>query len=230
MIRLKKRIILSRSKLNKAVNNEIGLDLLDHYFEKNGFMLLYPEQLSLRQLICYLRYAEVFAAESGTLPHNTLFCKDEMICYIVERQTAVNEIQANIDVIKDLNVTYIDAHYTIYPTSAGFGPYYLTFNRQFEKFTEDKGYLLPDARFTDKKGIRKELKRYMRLYKETYGYKWGFEQWQLMYMDAYYEAYEETCKDLDPWLMREKSLFNRDYLDKHFWKTMIHGFRVRRRG
>ena len=41
-------------------------------------------------------------------------------------------------------------------------------------------------------------------------------------MGAHIKVYEETCKDLNPWLLHEKIMFNTDYLDKHFWKTIVH--------
>ena len=56
------------------------------------------------------------------------------------------------------------------------------------------------------------------------GYQWGFEKWQLMYMDAYYEAYEDSCKVLGPYLVRDKALFWTDYFDPHIIKKAIKGF------
>ena len=88
---------------------------MDDYFEKNGFQLLYPERLSLIELIVYLQNAEVIAAESGTVAHNFLFAQESKKCIIIEWQAVVNEIQANIDIIKNQNITYIDGQLTVYP-------------------------------------------------------------------------------------------------------------------
>ena len=40
-----------------------------------------------------------------------------------------------------------------------------------------------------------------------------------MYMDAYYEAYEESLKRLNPYLSRNRFLFWTDIFDLHMWKA-----------
>lgn len=216
-----RKVFLSRSQLKKAHQNECGLDMLDNYFSENGYRILYPEKLSLSQLIWYLQKAEVCAAESGTLPHNFLFCQDGKTVEIVERQTAVNEIQANLDMVKNLDVTYIDAHFTIYPTLAGYGPYFIVYNKQLADFTEKKGYMPPDDKYRTESYLRNELRKFFREYRKAYGYQWGFEKWQLMYAEAYYEAYEDSCKTLGAYLNRTKPLFVHDYFKLHFIKLAI---------
>ena len=215
------KVFLSRSHFPKASCNEFGLDMLDNYFEKNGFKLLYPEALPLHEMIWYLRRSQVCAAESGTVPHNYLFCQDQKDCIIIERQATVNEIQANVDIIKSLKVSYIDGCYMVYPTSAGYGPYFMAYNELFSAFSKSRGYLPPDKQFLSEKYLRNNLRKYFRAYKKAYGYHWGFERWQLMYGDAYYEAYEDSCKVLGPYLSREKALFWTDYFDPHILKAAI---------
>lgn len=212
------RVFLSRSQCARA---DVGLDMLDHYFSKNCFKILFPEELSLHEMIWYLQDAETCAAESGTLPHNFLFCQDGKDCVIVERQTTVNEIQANVDIIKSLNVTYIDGHFLLYPTSAGFGPYFICYNSWFDHFTKERGYSAPEQQYLSDTYLRRNLRRFFSLYEKAYGYQWGFECWQLMYADAYYEAYEDTCKQLGPYLRREKALFLRDYFSIHYLKVTL---------
>ena len=216
-----RKVFLSRARLKKAIQNECGLDLLDHYFSKNGYSVLYPETLSLRELIQQLHGAEICAAESGTLPHNFLFCEDGKRVEIIERQTTVNEIQANLDQIREFELTYVDAHFTVYPTSAGWGPYFFAYNRQFERFTRDRGYLPPDDYYYSEKYYKRNLKKYLNEYKKAYGMQWGFEKWQLMYAEAYYEAYEDTCTYLGAYLSGEKPIFLRDYLTLRNIKRII---------
>lgn len=215
------RVFLSRSALPKAKLNEFGLDLLDNFFIRNGYKILYPEKLSLSELIYQMFYAKICAAESGTLPHNCLFCEDGKKIIIVERQTTINEIQANIDQIKDLDVIYIDGAYSLYPTLAGFGPYLFGYNRQLEQFTYVNGYLPPDKQFISPHYLHKRLKQYLKAYKNVYGYCWGIEQWQTMYINAYWEAYKETEEVFEPWLSGSKFLFWTDLFDLHIWKNVL---------
>lgn len=218
-IPLHDKIFLSRSRFKKAMDTECGLDMLDNYFTKNDFFILRPETCSLAEMIILLRNAKICAAESGTLPHNFLFCQDAKETIIIERQTTVNEMQVNVDQIRKLNVCYIDGHYTIAIPNAGFGMFFLAYNEQFQSFSKQYGYSGPDARFLSEKTLRTNLRKYFKAYKKSYGYQWGFEKWQLMYMNAYYEAYEDSLKRLNPYLSRNKFLFWTDIFDLHMWKA-----------
>lgn len=194
------RVFLSRSKLYKAKKTEPGLDMLDNYFSKNGFKILYPENLSLTDLVYYLQNANICAAESGTLPHNFLFAQQKKTCIIVERQAVINEIQLNIDVMKELSVTYIDSHYFIYPVFAGGGPFLLAYNHWLSDFSKSNDYLPPDDRYLSKFYIKKCLRQYMKSYVENYGYRWGLESWMTVYSDLLYEAYSDSLTQLGEYL------------------------------
>lgn len=100
-----KKVFLSRSKFAKP-NNELGLDMIDNYFESNGFKILYPEKLELDSLIAYLQNAEVIASMSGSSAHNLLFAKDNSKAIIIERNAIINNWQVLINQMKQLDVTY----------------------------------------------------------------------------------------------------------------------------
>jgi len=214
-------VFLSRSCFETAIKTECGLDMLDNYFSRNGYTILSPEKLRLCDQIWYLNNAEICAAESGTLPHNFLFCQDGKKVIVIERQTTVNETQTDIDQIKELNVTYIDGHFTIYPTKAGYGPYYLAYNDCFSAFTDKYHYIEPDNRYLKDAYHRKCLRKFFSYYKNQFGYQWGFEKWQLKYDYAYFEAYEDTLKTLGKWLSCGEPLYFVDCLKPHFLKIRI---------
>ena len=206
------KVYLSRSQFKKARLTENGLDMLDDYFSRNGFQILFPEKTSLSEVIVRLRSSRLCAAESGSLPHNFLFCKEGQHVVIIERHASINEMQLDVDVIMNLCVTYIDAHFTIYPTNAGFGPYYLAFNSKFRDFSNQMGYSEPDKSFLTASYYKKNLVRFLKTYSRVNGYGWGVEDWQIPYMDAYYESYQETYKTLGPWISGANPLFLSDYL------------------
>lgn len=215
------RVFLSRSQFAKARQAEAGLDLLDDYFERNGFEVLYPEKMSLTDMVCYLRNAQVCAMESGTLPHNMLFAQDGQKTLIVERQTTINEIQVDVDRIRNLQVTYIDGYYGIYPVRAGYGPYIMAYTQYFERFTVDHSYTEPDSYYRSQTYTRKSLDQYMRVYKNAYGYKWGIEGWQMKYADLFYEAYIDSTKDLEVYLNRTRPFCLGQITEAHFWKQLL---------
>lgn len=215
-----KKIFLSRNHFKKARDTEFGLDLLDNFFAKNGFDIIYPEETSLPKLITLVQEAEVCAASSGTAPHNFLFAQQGKKILIMERQATVNEIQIDLDVVKDFDVTYIDSHYSVYPVSAGGGPFFFAYTEWFGSFVRTNGYLEPDGRYIGDAYNEKNLRSFLKLYFDWYGYTSAMDAWMLMYADLYYEAHDEARKDLGEWLYRRKPLFAGDILSIRYLKAL----------
>lgn len=159
------RLFLSRSHFPKAQKTEVGLEMLDDYFERNNYQLLFPETMSLSELIVRLRNANECASESGTAAHNFLFCKDCQNVLIVERQTVVNDAQTSINVLRDLNAVYVDGHLTIYPVMPGEGPFFLYYTEHFALFSASRGYSSPDSWLLQDKYIAQCLRLYMDAYR-----------------------------------------------------------------
>lgn len=161
------KIFLSRSVFSKAQDTEIGLQYLDHFFEKNGYMLLYPERVRLRELICLLNRASCLASESGTVAHNMLFCSGSQDVFIIERQCLINEAQISIDCVRGLHSIYVDGNLMLYPVTLGGGPFFLYFTPEMRRMVEDRSMLLPDSRYLGDEYILECLKRYMAIYHDT---------------------------------------------------------------
>lgn len=215
------RIFLSRSQFPKAQRAEIGLDFLDSYFSSNGYTILYPEKLSLTALIRYLYSAEVCASASGTVPHNLLFAQTGKKAIIVERQTTINEIQANLDIVCALNITYIDGHYSIYPVSAGYGPYIFGYTNCFARFNADINYTPPEKDYFSDKRNKQVFRLYLKEYLRTYGYCCGMEEWQLMYADVHFEAYKDSLSVFGQYLNRTRTFKLSHYFDPFYVKQII---------
>lgn len=216
------KIYLSRSKFKKARNSESGIELLDHYFAKNGFELVYPETIQLDELICRIRKASLIGVESGTAQHNLLFSKDKQKTIVIERHPFVNEIQTQVNQMKRLQTNFIDAHYSFYPVAAGCGPFFLGYTEQLQRFTRDNDYIDPDLDFLSEKYIRNCLKKYLKAYKMSYHYQWGLEEWQLSSINLYHETYIEARKKMSVYLNGEKPVFYYDFLNVKFLKELIY--------
>lgn len=215
------KVFFSRSHFPKAQMYEAGLGLLDNYFAKNGYLVVYPEQLGLAEMISIIRRAKLCSSESGSTPHNMLFAEDGQKLIIIERQSVINNVQSDIDVVRKLDVTYVDGHYTIYPVPTGGGPFFLAYNSWFRMFSHDMGYCDPDEQFISEKYIRKCLNHYMKVYRKDFGELLGMEQWHLTYAGAIYEAYTDSCKVLRPFLSGEKPYRAVQYLQVHTIKKYL---------
>ncbi len=80
-----KKNYLSRSSFSKANECELGSDMLDNYFSRNGYMVLYPEKMKLAELICDFYNAEAIATTCGTISHNLLFAPPNSSVIILEK-------------------------------------------------------------------------------------------------------------------------------------------------
>lgn len=217
----KEKIFLTRSYLKKAQKVEFGLDMLDNYYIKNGYEVVAPENLTLSHLIYLIRNAKICASISGSLPHNMLFAKDNQKLIIVERNIINNEIQANINIIKQLYVTYIDANIAIYPVHIGRGPFIFSYSGLLEKYTKDNNYVPPEEKYCSNVYLNRCFKKYMKKYRDFYHYQWFMEEWEIPYTDYIREAYIDGFKYFEKYLKGDTAFKISQYFQIHYIKQFI---------
>ena len=218
-MKTKKKIFLSRSRFKKATDSEFGLDMLDDYFSRNGYELLYPEQFSIAELIYFIRTSEMCATVSGSLALNFLFAQNGQSVTVVERQSLPHYSQNIIDVMRDLRTTYIDGYYTIYPGTAGGGPFLFGYTKQFAHYSELYGNVPPQDVYLSDAYLGKCLRRFMKVYRSFYGYKWGIEDWAVsLFAEAVYESYADSCSELDVFFSEKKIFEPRQFFSIRFAK------------
>lgn len=224
------KIYFSRGHFQKAIGSEIGNDLLEHYFKSNGFSILYPEELTLEEMICYIRNADVCATPSGTLPHNYLFAQDNKKTIVVERMTLINEMQVDVDRIKDLDLTYIDGHWLIYPGVSGGGPFCYGYTKEFSKFTDDCSYQHPNRYFLSEKYKKHILRSFLKVHKAFFVYDWGMEKWATMYSEAIFESHEATVQAFSDYIKGNKPFILKHYFQIPYIKRMLKRLINQKRG
>ena len=181
------KVYFTRSGLQKNNYNEFGHQMLDHFFEKNGFKILRPEQLSLKEMIWYIRHAEICACPSGTPPHNMLFATNKQSLVICEKCPVVNEFQVDIDRMRDLEVVYIDSNISIFPVDVGAGPFIMCYNDIFESFADDYHYQRIEKIQKKPRDLSHILNAYLHCYGKTnYSYP---AEW---IVKGYYEEIKEA--------------------------------------
>ncbi len=188
------KVFFSRSKLPKARQMELGMDMLDDYFARNGFLIVHPQEISLSKLIYLINNSSVCATISGTLPHNMLFSNGKQELVIVERNVINNYIQCDINIIKGLRTTYIDGNLCFYPVELSYGPFIYYYNACFEHFSQDRQYLPPKRTFCSENYTRNIFREYMKRYEEEYYMQWYMPDWMIGYTDSLYEAYEDGVR------------------------------------
>lgn len=222
----REKIILSRSQFPKAKKNEIGLDQIEGIFIDNGFRPCNPERISLTELIRTMAQATEIATICGTPAHNLLFAPQGIQTVILEKYPNINNFQQGIDLLKKLDVTYIDASYMVGNVDPGLGPFIFGYTDGLRSWMKDHG--IEEKRSFP--GVAQTLRRFFRLSRRYYMYQWVFPEWLEPEIDLLREAYEDSLVLFGPWLDGRKRWNISDLLSPYRMAKRIIGFFGYRQG
>ena len=214
------KIYYSRSQFAKGKPFEFGFDMLDDFFARNGYTVLYPEKVPLSQMIFYIRNSKVVASLSGTLPHNMLFARNGQKVEIVERCTINDDNQVDVNRIRELHVVAIDANIPIYPIDF-VGPFIMGYTPELKQFAEDNGYCPPDEKYLTKKYQKQCFVKYMKAYKDLYRYNWFMVDWYAPFADYLIEAYRAGHEYFADYLDGKRPFLWHHYFELHYFKQFI---------
>lgn len=214
------KIYFSRSQLQKGKAFEFGFDALDDFYGKNGYTILFPEKVPLDRMIYYIRSAKVVASLSGSLPHNMLFARQGQTLEIAERLVLSVDNQVDVDRMRDLNVTHIDAHIPLYPVDF-VGPIIMGYTPEFQRFAEDNGYVPPDAKYLTRKHYKRCFVRYMKAYDDLYRCNWFQDGWYSEFYDSLYEGFQAGHAFFGDYLDGKRPFRWYHYFEPHYWKQFV---------
>ncbi len=100
-------------------------------FERNGFAILNPAELSFKEQIWYYNHCDIMVSTNGTLAHNIIWAKDGTGLLILERFPGGrnNEHQNYINLIKQAKVDYVP----IYDMYSDYGRSFCKFTPELQK-------------------------------------------------------------------------------------------------
>lgn len=214
------KLYFSRSMLAKAQPFEFGFDALDNYYAKNGYKVLYPERIPLSQLIHYMRNAKVITALQGSVCHNVLFAASGQHIEIVDRQVISDDNQVDINRMRQLQITYIDANIPIYTIDCA-GPYIMGYTDCMERFTKDMGYQPPDDKYLTKKYYKKCFVKYMASYQDLFRYNWFMLEWYAPFAESLYEGFQAGHAFFGEYLDGSRPFRWHHYFEFHYFKQFV---------
>lgn len=214
------KIYYSRSQFQKGIPFEFGFATLDDFFQRNGYTILFPEKVPLGRMIHYIRNAKVVATLSGSLPHNMLFgCQGQKV-EILERFVISDDNQTDVNRMRELDVTYIDANIPVFPTDF-VGPFIMGYTDCLQRFARDRGYAPPDSQYLTARHYKQCFRRYMDAYIDLYNYNWFMADWYGPFADSFYEGFQAGRVYFADYLDRKKPYRWHHYLTFHYWKQFI---------
>ncbi|MCL2331440.1 MAG: glycosyltransferase family 61 protein [Proteobacteria bacterium] len=134
-----KKIYLSRTHLDN--NPTLGEEGIEKIFKDNGYAVVHPQELPLRDMINAAANAAHIAGLEGTALHYSLFSRDGINLICINRYNAAIPMQILIDKLKGINATYIDASVDPFSQRKNESPLTIVgLNGNMRRFLDDNGF------------------------------------------------------------------------------------------
>ena len=141
------KVYFSRQNFLKAKGSEFGENFIGKWMEANGYTLMSPESLSLRDQVILWNSAKQIACINGSIPINIAFSKNSELKLIVLNKTSFLHKNLYLYLImRPCRVRFLDAYYEPfkkYPKSLGEGPFLLCINHNIKEFSAESGMEIP---------------------------------------------------------------------------------------
>lgn len=123
-------------------NRDFGEERIVDVFRKKGYEIVSPEKLTFSKMVELLQECKEFAATEGSNAHNAVFLPKGTKVSIIKKCFWTTEYQFPINEMRELDVTYIDAHWTRfvrYRAAPYSGPFFLYVNDNLARWAGVKG-------------------------------------------------------------------------------------------
>lgn len=214
------KVFYTRTQFEKSRPYEFGEEALDDFYQRNGYQVVAPEKLTLSQMIHQIRNCKEIAAISGTPPHNMLFGNSGQKIVILERCVINNDCQVNINRMRSLEVTYIDANIGLY-TVGMIGPFIMGYNYLLQRYAEDHSMVPPAEEFCTEQYRDECFKKYMYAYQDEYRLQWYMDDWYTEAADYLLEAYKEGAAYFEKYLKGSEPCLPEHRYQFHYFKQFI---------
>lgn len=118
-------------------NRDFGEASVEKVFRNMGYHIVSPEKHSFEEQIAMLKGCKRFAATEGSCSHNALFMSPGSELIIIRKIDHCNSYQHPINSMRKLNVTYIDASLSHFPSNRKKpwnGPFFVYVNKRMAAF------------------------------------------------------------------------------------------------
>ncbi len=158
------KVYLTRSAFGKAKGTEFGEDMIVRWMETNGFSVLAPETLSVREQIYLWNHAKEIACLDGSIPMNLAFCGNHELKLSVFHKTHLEHLNLELYLLmRPCDVTLLDVWYEPfkkYPKNIGAGPFIFHLGDDAKAYSAQRGWVFP---FTDSQLEKKKAANIARM-------------------------------------------------------------------
>ena len=178
-----KKVYMSRTKLPENMKT-IGEEKIEKIFAKNGYKIIYPETMTIKEQIASVRDAKYLAGCAGTALHWCLFMKPGGTVITLRRNSKHDtsiRTQYILNNVCDLNSVFVWASIEKHKSEHGgnHAPQIIGVNENLKKFFDEFGFKYNDSDIAfDEQSMDKYTKAYAKYTADhgTYFHKWFFKR------------------------------------------------------
>jgi len=155
------KVYFSRRKFRGGIRI-YGEDRLEKVFKANGYQVVYPEQISLKEQIAYVKGAKEIACVMGSAAHLSLFAAPKTKLIVLERTEHINKEQILINQAMELDWYSVGANMNYLPVGHEFSPILMGITDEVAAFFTDHGFKF------DAKDVNRISDKYVRRFNQAW--------------------------------------------------------------
>ena len=149
------KVYFARTAFGKAKATEFGEDNIVTWMQANGFSILAPEKLSVKDQIYVWNHAKEIACLDGSIPMSIAFSDNPKLKLTVLHKTSLEHLNLELYLLmRPCDVSLLDVWHEPfkgYPKNIGAGPFLLHLGEDAKAYSQQRGWVFP---FEDKKLLR----------------------------------------------------------------------------
>jgi len=141
------KVYFTRKNFISAQKKEFGEEGITEAFERNGFEILSPEQLTLSQQLVIWNTAREIVCMNGSIPLNILFSRNDGKVIVLNKTPKIHENLLSLQSMMKKNIFYIDVYLERFANKKvklGEGPFLLTPAKNLKKYFDKHKYYMPN--------------------------------------------------------------------------------------
>lgn len=182
------KIYLSRRKFKTGIKI-FGEDKLEKAFKTNGYKIIYPEKLTLKKQIAYIKGAKEIASVMGTATHLSLFANKNTKNIVLERSEVIVYEQILINQAVGLDWYSVSASQNYLPVGHEFSPLLIGITDHVAEFFKNNGFTF------DQKDINKIPDKAIRQFNRSWFSRYSANKYnrQIVGLDPIYADRIKSC-------------------------------------
>jgi len=141
------KVYFTRLAFGKARSTEIGEDKIAKWMETNGFSLIAPEKLTIRDQIYIWNHAGHIVCLDGSIPISVAFSQNTDLTLTVLHKTHLEHLNVELYLLmRPCKVTFLDAYwepFKNYPKNIGAGPFVFHITQDIFDYSAQMGWTVP---------------------------------------------------------------------------------------